>query len=246
MQGLPFYLVILCILAARLCLVGRTGPSRASEALTQNLVSYHLQRLRKPHLVSERRSSADRRDVHYSLNLERLSQLYRASGEALHPALTGSVAEPQTHLSSGKAKPVRVLFLCTHNSTRSQMAEGLARHLSQGRIEAFSAGNEPRGLHPYAARAMAELGIDISQQRSKHLDEFLNQSFDYIITVCDRVRESCPIFPGDPKQIHWSFADPAQVAEPGRYRAFERTAAEMLTRIRYLLLMIERSEESGL
>lgn len=207
-----------------------------------NLVSYHLRRLRKPHLVRERRSSADRRDVYYSLDLDKLRQMYMASGQAVHPALASAAVGEQRQHAAGKAKPVRVLFLCTHNSARSQMAEGLLRHVSRGQVQVYSAGNEPSGLHPYAVRAMAELGIDISRQSSKHLDQFRDQSFDYIITVCDRVRESCPVFPGDPKQIHWSFADPAEVEAAHRYSAFGRTAQELLTRVRYLLLTIERME----
>jgi protein-tyrosine-phosphatase len=208
-----------------------------------NLVSYHLHRLLVPHIVTQRRSSADGRDVYYGLSLERLQQLYLASGEALHPALAAPIELTQTEAAAEKSRPTRVLFLCTHNSARSQMAEGLARQFGQGRIEAFSAGSEPSELHPYAIRAMAELSVDIGKQRSKHLDEFRDQSFDYIITVCDRIRESCPVFPGDPRQIHWSFADPAEVDEPARYRAFERVATELLTRIRYLLLVIDREQE---
>jgi ArsR family transcriptional regulator, arsenate/arsenite/antimonite-responsive transcriptional repressor / arsenate reductase (thioredoxin) len=209
----------------------------------ENLVSYHLHRLLALDLVTQRRSSADGRDVYYSLGLEKLRQLYLAGGEALHPALGLGTEPPQRQAVSRKTRPARVLFLCTHNSARSQMAEGLARRYGQGRIEAFSAGSEPSELHHYAVRAMAGLGIDIGMQRPKHLDEFRGQSFDYIITVCDRIRESCPVFPGDPHQIHWSFADPAEVDEPARYRAFERVAVELLSRIRYLNLAIEREQE---
>ncbi len=210
-----------------------------------NLVSYHLQRLRVLHLVSNHRSTADGRDIYYSLNLDRLKQLYLASGQAMHPDLLRQAEISQPHSLPTKSHPTRVLFLCVHNSARSQMAEGLLRHLSQGRVEASSAGSEPGEVHPYAVRVMVDLGIDISSQRSKHLDEFRNQSFDYIITVCDRIRESCPVFPNDPKRIHWSFPDPAEVEASHQYRAFERTAQELLTRIRYLLLMINRFEEGS-
>jgi protein-tyrosine-phosphatase len=106
--------------------------------------------------------------------------------------------------------PLCVLFLCTHNSARSQMAEGILRQRSQNRIEVFSAGTEPGQVHPMAVRAMAELGIDIHNQRSKHLNEFLGKDFAYIITVCDRARENCPIFPGAPQRIHWSLPDPVE------------------------------------
>lgn len=207
-----------------------------------NLVSYHLKRLRAANLVRERRSSADARDVYYSLDLTRVRNLYLASGNALHPVLTASVAERSAQEQRARAaKPVRVLFLCTHNSARSQMAEGLARALGKGRIEAYSAGTEPSRVHPDAIRAMAEFNIDISRQRSKSMAEFFGQTFDYVITVCDNAREACPIFPGDPSKIHWSLPDPAAIENPKqRLRAFEQTAAELMTRINNLILLTDR------
>lgn len=213
----------------------------------QNLVSYHLGRLRQQDLVSERRSAADGRDVYYSLNLERMRQLYLASGEALHPALNGATEPLGAVAEAPESEPVRVLFLCTHNSARSQMAEGILRAADGDRVEVFSAGNEPSQVHPLAIQAMAALNIDISQQRSKHMEEFAGQHFDYIITVCDRVRESCPIFPGDPEQIHWSFPDPAAVEGSTNERrdAFARTARELSTRIHYLLMAIDRENRRG-
>ncbi|MGQ9887287.1 MAG: arsenate reductase ArsC [Aggregatilineales bacterium] len=105
----------------------------------------------------------------------------------------------------------RVLILCTANSARSQMAEGLLRHLAGDRLEVFSAGSKPSAVNPYAVRAMAERGIDISGHRSKHLNEFLNEPFDYVITVCDAAAETCPVFPGRAERVHWSFPDPAAV-----------------------------------
>ena len=206
-----------------------------------NLVSYHLKRLRLQRLVVERRSSADSRAVYYSVDLNRLRALYMASGEALHPALGGVGPQPLAQTGAGRAKPVRVLFLCTHNSARSQMAEGIMRHLGGTRVEVFSAGNEPSRVHPDALEVMAELGIDISGQHSKHLKEFLGQRFDYIITVCDRARESCPIFPGDPEHIHWSFPNPAEVqGDAARRHAFEQTAHQLQLRIQELLILIDR------
>lgn len=103
----------------------------------------------------------------------------------------------------------RVLILCTGNSARSQMAEGLLRHMAGDRYDVFSAGTHPTALNPNAVSALADLGIDISHHRSKSVDEFATQSFDYIITVCDRARESCPIIPGNGERIHHSFPDPA-------------------------------------
>lgn len=214
-----------------------------SLAKPANLVSYHLKQLRQAQFVSERRSNADARDVYYSLDLAKLHQLYIATGEAIHPTLG---ADPQATLPRERAMPVRVLFLCTHNSARSQMAEGILRRLSAGRIEVNSAGSQPSHIHPLAVQVMEQLEIDISNQRSKHLNEFVNQSFDYVITVCDRARETCPVFPDDPERIHWSFPDPSVVTGTldERRRAFTQTAIQLQTRLRYLLAIIER--EKGL
>ncbi|MFC1594344.1 arsenate reductase ArsC [Candidatus Omnitrophota bacterium] len=103
----------------------------------------------------------------------------------------------------------RVLFLCTGNSCRSQMAEGFLRHLAIDRFEAFSAGVNPSFVNPLAVRVMNEVGIDISKQRSKSIKEFLNQAFDYVITVCDNARQTCPAFSGTHEKIHWDLEDPA-------------------------------------
>ena len=207
-----------------------------------NLVSYHLRRLYEHRLVTERRSAADGRDIYYSLDVDALRTLYFAAADSLNPALNVPQTAVHESVSHLPAKKVRVLFLCTHNSARSQMAEGILRQLSEGRIDVHSAGSEPRELHPLAVQAMARMGIDISQQRSRHLDEFGGQSFDYIVTVCDRVRESCPTFPGDPRQVHWSFIDPAAVggSEQERSRAFDQVALQLMNRIRYFLILIER------
>ncbi len=114
------------------------------------------------------------------------------------------------------ARKLKVLFLCTGNSCRSQMAEGWTRHLKGDRIEAYSAGLEARGLDPRAIAVMAEAGVDISQQRSKHLKEVLSIPFDYVITVCDHARQSCPFFPGRAKRVHVGFADPPELARTAR------------------------------
>ncbi len=103
----------------------------------------------------------------------------------------------------------RVLILCTGNSARSQMGEGLLRQLAGDRVDVFSAGTKPSVVNPYAIRAMEQRGIDISGQRSKHLNEYSEQPFDYVITVCDQAAEVCPLFPGKAERIHWSFPDPA-------------------------------------
>ncbi len=212
-----------------------------------NLVSYHLKQLRDQQLVTERRSSADGRDVYYSLDLDLLRTRYLAAGAALHPVLRTSDSATLEETPAPQVRPsARVLFLCTHNSARSQMAEGILRHLGGGRVAGFSAGSQPAEVHPDAVRAMATIGIDISQQQSKHLDTFVDQSFDYIITVCDRVREVCPLFPNDPERIHWSFADPAALDDVGaRERAFQQTAQQLVTRTRHLLTLIERQQRGN-
>jgi arsenate reductase (thioredoxin) len=105
---------------------------------------------------------------------------------------------------------IRILVLCTGNSCRSQMAEGLFRQYGQGRIEVCSAGLEPKGVNPRAIRVMREIGIDISGHQSRHLREFLSEQFDYVITVCDNAAQNCPRFPGEGVKLHWPFDDPAE------------------------------------
>jgi arsenate reductase (thioredoxin) len=123
----------------------------------------------------------------------------------------------------------RVLILCTGNSARSQMAEGLLRHDAGGRFEVESAGTRPSHLRPEAIAAMRELGIDISGQRAKSVDEFAGREFDFVLTVCDNARETCPVFPGHGKRLHHSFADPAAIQgdEAERLAAFRRVRDEL-------------------
>ena len=102
----------------------------------------------------------------------------------------------------------RVLFVCTGNRARSQMAEGLLRHLAGDRYEVYSAGTKPKGLAEQTVEVMREIGIDVSGQRSKHVDVYAGQAFDYVITVCDSARQTCPVFPGDGQRLHWDVADP--------------------------------------
>jgi arsenate reductase len=127
----------------------------------------------------------------------------------------------------------RVLFLCTHNSARSQMAEGLLRQLAGDRFEAMSAGTEATRVRPLAIRAMEEIGIDISSQESKTLDRYLQESFDYVITVCDDANEACPFFPGARSRLHWSFEDPSRVegSEEERLAVFRSVRDRIRERI---------------
>ena len=133
--------------------------------------------------------------------------------------------------------PIKVLFLCTGNSCRSQMAEGLLRHLGQAAVEVASAGTAPTQVHPDAIRIMNEVGIDISAQRSKPLEPFLKQPFDYLITLCDDAQESCPAFPGASRSIHWSIPDPAaaQGASEQRMAVFRKVREDLTARIHLLL-----------
>lgn len=121
----------------------------------------------------------------------------------------------------------RVLILCTGNSARSQMAEGLLRHLAGDDFEVFSAGTKPVGLNPNAVAAMKEAGIDISTHRSKSVDEFAGQQFDYVITVCDNAKESCPIFPGGGARIHKSFEDPAAAPKDQQPETFRKVREQI-------------------
>jgi protein-tyrosine-phosphatase/DNA-binding transcriptional ArsR family regulator len=221
----------------------RVGELCALVAQPQSLVSYHLRQLRDGGLVSMRRSLADGRDAYYVLDLERCGELLASAGAALHPGL--APAAPRA--AGGEPRPgpavARILFLCTGNSARSQIAEALAELLSDGAVRAASAGSHPKPLHPNAVRVMRARGVDVAGRRSKHLGTFAGERFDYVISLCDRVREVCPEFPGGPELIHWSIPDPAR--EPGgddvTLPAFERMADELATRIAFLLERIEHA-----
>jgi ArsR family transcriptional regulator, arsenate/arsenite/antimonite-responsive transcriptional repressor / arsenate reductase (thioredoxin) len=203
----------------------------------QSLVSYHLGLLRKAELVRTRRSAADGRDIYYRLDLVRCGYLLAAAGGALHPGLRllppGPVSVPAA----------RVLFLCTGNSSRSQIAEALLRQRSGGAVTVFSAGSRPKPIHPDAVAALADRGIDLAGARSKHVDEFTGQQFDHVITLCDRVREVCPEFPGGPATAHWSIPDPA--GDPAGRPAFDRVATELGERIDFLLHTIAAPASEG-
>ena len=120
--------------------------------------------------------------------------------------------------------PIRVLFVCTGNSARSVMAEALLRHHGGGAFEVHSAGTEPKGINPLTLRVLADAGIDASFARSKSVHEFLGQSFDYVVTVCDQARQSCPVFPGVHESLHWGYEDPAAAegTDEERLKVFRR------------------------
>ena len=201
----------------------------------QNLVSYHLGLLRASRLVAARRSSFDGRDTYYHLDLARCAESLAAAGAALHPGLRFDPGAPGAG-ARGRPAGCTVLFLCTGNSARSPMAAALARAGSAGRVRVASAGSHPKTVHPNAVRVMAERGIDLTGHRATHLSVFAAEHFDYVITLCDRVREVCPEFPGHPGYVHWSIPDPAASGggDEDTYPAFEDLAAELETRIGFL------------
>jgi len=222
----------------------RVGELCARLELPQNLISYHLGRLRAERVVSRRRSSADGRDSYYVLELDRCGELLAGAGSALHPGLRLAPTRPDRRSPTGRRRRTRVLFLCTGNSARSQIAEALLERLGGDMVEARSAGSHPKPLHPNAVRVLSERGIDITGRRSKHLDRFVVRRFDYVVSLCDRVRDACPEFPGHPDLIHWSVPDPAGEGDDDEraYPAFERIADELATRIAFLLELIEHTD----
>jgi ArsR family transcriptional regulator, arsenate/arsenite/antimonite-responsive transcriptional repressor / arsenate reductase (thioredoxin) len=206
-----------------------------------NLVSYHLGQLRAGGVVASRRSQADGRDAYYTFDLARCRELLGQSGGELHPGLRLSAVLPPVSERRGRRRRARVLFLCTGNSARSQIAEALVEHLAGESVKAFSAGSHPKPLHPNTVRVMRERGIDLSGRRSKPVSKFAGREFDYVVSLCDRVREVCPEFPEHPRLIHWSIPDPAREGDTDEetLAAFERTAADLAARVPFLLELIE-------
>lgn len=173
----------------------------------------------------------------------RFRELLGAAGAALSPGL--QLSPPDGGEVAFRGRRPRVLFLCTGNSARSQMAEALLEDRSGGLIEARSAGSHPKTLHPNVVAVMAERGTDIASRATKPLNRFARSRFGRIITLCDKVREICPEFPGQPSAVHWSMPDPAAAAgtDQASYAAFVQTADELETRIR--LLIAQMTAESG-
>lgn len=207
-----------------------------------NLVSYHLAKLRDARLISGKRSAADRRDAYYTVDLAKIGDLLSVAGGTLHPGLR---LTPSVEKAPPRA--AKVLFLCTGNSARSQMAEALIKARSGGTIKAYSAGRQPKALHPNATRVMREeYGIDLTGYAPKHLNMFVKRKFDRVISLCDLLREDCPEFGGNRETVHWSIANPA-TGEPDAitYPLFQRTAEELATRIDFLLAgLIDRPSAS--
>jgi len=191
----------------------------------QNLVSYHLAKLRDAELVAGRRSSADGRDTYYRLDHRRLRALLAQAGGALHPALALRPVAPPRAAGGG-----RVLFLCTGNSARSPMAAAIAAARSGGAVEACSAGSHPRPRHRAGIElCRARYGVDVDPAPT-HVDDLAGQRFDRVVTLCDKVREVCPELPGAAATAHWSIPEPDDDPD-----AFHRTADELEGRVDVLL-----------
>lgn len=210
----------------------------------QNVVSYHLAELRRAGIATARRSSADGRDIYYRADLNKCRDLIAAASASLHPGMS---------LVAGPTEDVRIpghpalLFLCTGNSARSQIAEALASQRSHGQVSAVSAGSHPKALHPNAVRVLADRGIDISGRSSKSLAQFGGRRFDRVITLCDKVREVCPDFCGAPALSHWSIPDPAarEADAEATYPTFVQVADDIESRVALLLAELAIADTKG-
>jgi ArsR family transcriptional regulator len=209
----------------------QAGELVAQLQLPQNLVSYHLGLLRDAGLVQIRRSDADARAVYYHLDVTAL--------QAGFQQIDADIQLSETPLYR-PALQATVVFLCTGNSARSQMAEGWLRHLSSGGVSVRSAGTQPRSLHPLAVQVMAEAGIDIGYQHAKGLDTLAGVEPDVVVTVCDLAREQCPDWPRDPWQLHWSVPDPVRVHGSPEMQAqvFRATRDDLRQRVEGLLALL--------
>ncbi len=203
----------------------------------QNVVSYHLGQLRSAGLVSARRSSADGRDTYYRVDLPTFGRLLAETGREVHPGLQLTAGTAGARAHPPRVVVARLLFVCTGNSARSQLAEALAVARSDGRAEAASAGSHPKPLHANTVRVLRERDIDVGPRLAKHLSQFAVQRFDHVITLCDKVREVCPELAGHPGHIHWSIPDPAASgdSDAATLPVFRETAVEVETRVVYLL-----------
>ena len=156
--------------------------------------------------------------------------------------MTTPVHGEETAAAASGREPIRVLFVCWGNSARSIMAEALLRHLAGDRVEVHSAGIEPKGVNPLTLRVLLEAGVAVEGLRSKSVDEYLGQRFDYVITVCDDARGACPVFPGVSESLHWGYPDPARVegSEDVRLAAFRTVLTGLGGRIHQFLPIAER------
>jgi arsenate reductase len=179
--------------------------------------------------IAHQRAELDRLDA----ELTDLDLTVRAAGRARHAREAASMS----------SEPIRVLFVCTGNSARSQLGEALLGLIGGADFEARSAGTEPNGVNPYTVRVLSERGIDWSMARSKSVTGFLDERWDYVITVCDRARKTCPVFPGEHNSLHWGLDDPAEVEGPDEVRlaAFRATQMELVIRLRLFVELARRT-----
>jgi protein-tyrosine-phosphatase/DNA-binding transcriptional ArsR family regulator len=197
----------------------------------QNLVAYHLGQLRRAGVVAAHRSLADGRDVYYRLDLARCRELLTSAAASLHPALAGD----RTAIAA--TRPVRVLFLCTGNSARSQVAEALLRARAGPGVSVASAGSEPRPVSPRVVEVLRARGIDPGDPRPEHVDAVGDGTFDLVVTLCDRVREACPDVEPGADHIHWSVPPPDH-DDPG---ALDALVDELEARIAFLVPVLGRA-----
>jgi arsenate reductase (thioredoxin) len=188
-----------------------------------------------PLIASQRDAIARQRD-----DLDRLDAELTDLETTIDAAARVRGSRRETTVTQGT---IRVLFVCTGNSARSQMGEALLEHLGGPAFEVESAGTQPKGVDPDTVRVLAEVGIDWSHARSKPLAPFVDQPFDYVITVCDRARQACPVFPGPANTLHWGLDDPAEVegSDEQRLAAFRRTRQELAQRLRPFIEIARRS-----
>ncbi len=212
------------------------GDVRVNEIVARlgepmNVVSYHLKKMRDHGLITGRRSESDARDVYYALDLARLESLHAEATAALHPRLG---AEPLPPLVGTP----RILFVCSYNSARSQMAEAWLRHMGGSHFEVTSAGIHPGQLHPEAIRAMRDYGIDIASQQPKAIEQFAHEPFDLVVTVCDVAREQTPKFENVKRFVHWGVPNPSKAAQPDHPAAYSRTASLIRARVSTLISLL--------
>jgi ArsR family transcriptional regulator, arsenate/arsenite/antimonite-responsive transcriptional repressor / arsenate reductase (thioredoxin) len=228
--GEPNRLAIISLLSTGPILVGDICNT---SGLPLTLVSQHLRVLRESGMVQAERDSNDARAVWYSLNPQRIKEIQTVLSMVFDMTKIVDRRIPEVKQSPNLTREkFRVLFLCSGNSARSQMAEALLQHYGTGLIEARSAGTHPREVHPLTIKVLTEIGIDTTGLKAKHYSVFSRESFRYVITVCDRANEECPDFNGNYQRIHWSIVDPVKDGnEDELLNVFEQTRQELAERI---------------
>jgi arsenate reductase len=193
--------------------------------------------------IDRQRADLDRLDS----ELTDLELTIQAAGRARLSTEANAMSTESASTESTGLAPIRVLFVCTGNSARSQIAEALLADFGGADFAVLSAGTEPGKVNPFAIRVLDEIGIDWSGARSKSVTEFMGQPFDYVVTVCDRARQTCPVFPGNHNTLHWGLDDPAEVegTDQAKLEAFRRTRTEVSTRLRPFVELARRARVAG-